>query len=217
VDPDTRHADASSSEGSRPLGTGEEPGQTGSSSAGWRWHYRGAYSDRYLDGDLDAERLSVWTERLGRPDPRLCTLVAVEGTALAGFVHLVFDAHPDRGVLVDNLHVAQVYPGRGLGTRLVATAAGIVLDRRPGSAVHLWVLEQNKSAQAFYRSRSGGYSGRELVAPPAGDPRNPVGRPAKLLVVWTDRPPCSETVTRRPGDRAPVGRWCGGTWARPRP
>jgi len=30
----------------------------------WRRHYRGAYSDRYLDGDLDADRLAVWTERL---------------------------------------------------------------------------------------------------------------------------------------------------------
>ena len=30
----------------------------------WRHHYRGAYSHAFLDGDVVADRLAVWTDRL---------------------------------------------------------------------------------------------------------------------------------------------------------
>lgn len=33
----------------------------------WRRHYRGAYSDSFLDGDVVADRLSVWSVRLAGP------------------------------------------------------------------------------------------------------------------------------------------------------
>src|SRR6266545_1171398 len=36
----------------------------------WRRHYRGAYSDAFLDGDVVADRLAVWTARLREHDPR---------------------------------------------------------------------------------------------------------------------------------------------------
>ncbi|MDQ3147017.1 MAG: hypothetical protein M3R01_08840 [Actinomycetota bacterium] len=41
-----------------------------------RRHYRGAYSDAYLDGDVLADRLAVWTGRLTQPVPSHCTIVA---------------------------------------------------------------------------------------------------------------------------------------------
>ena len=33
----------------------------------WRRHYRGAYLDSYLDGDVVADRLEVWSSRLTPP------------------------------------------------------------------------------------------------------------------------------------------------------
>ena len=48
----------------------------------WRRNYRGAFSDAYLDGDLVAERLSVWTDRLRPPRAGTFTIVA-ERTAPA--------------------------------------------------------------------------------------------------------------------------------------
>ena len=42
----------------------------------WRRNYRGAFSDAYLDGDLVAERLSVWTDRLRPPRTGTFTIVA---------------------------------------------------------------------------------------------------------------------------------------------
>lgn len=42
----------------------------------WRRNYRGCYRDDYLDGDVDSERLQVWTERLGAAEGNTRTLVA---------------------------------------------------------------------------------------------------------------------------------------------
>jgi hypothetical protein len=42
----------------------------------WRRNYRDAFSDAYLDGDLVAERLSVWTDRLRPPHAGTFTIVA---------------------------------------------------------------------------------------------------------------------------------------------
>jgi hypothetical protein len=65
----------------------------------WRRHYRGAYSDAFLDGDVFADRLAVWTKRLREPDPRRCAILA-EDDALVGFANTVFDDDPRWGALL---------------------------------------------------------------------------------------------------------------------
>ncbi|MEV4624151.1 GNAT family N-acetyltransferase [Asanoa sp. NPDC049573] len=42
----------------------------------WRRYYRGAYADAYLDGDIDADRLAIWSARLTAADSRRVTIVA---------------------------------------------------------------------------------------------------------------------------------------------
>jgi ribosomal protein S18 acetylase RimI-like enzyme len=153
--------------------------------ASWRRHYRGAYSDFYLDGDLHADRLAVWTERLRLQDAAF-TFVAEQGGPLVGFVHVELDADQVWGALVDNLHVTHDAQGLGIGTRLLVAAARRVVERRFASAMHLWVLEQNTKAQAFYRARGGQFAERAPVPPPGGDPRNLVGQPYGIRVVWPD-------------------------------
>src|SRR5437763_12653857 len=36
----------------------------------WRRHYRGAYADAFLDGDVEADRRNEWSRRLQEPDRR---------------------------------------------------------------------------------------------------------------------------------------------------
>ena len=45
----------------------------------WRRHYRGAYSDAYLDGEVCGDRTAVWTERLNEVDANHHTIVAESG------------------------------------------------------------------------------------------------------------------------------------------
>ena len=63
----------------------------------WRRHYRGAYLDSFLDGDVVADRRAVWANRLSRPRSDQCTVVAHADGAVQGFAHLIFDVDPRWG------------------------------------------------------------------------------------------------------------------------
>jgi ribosomal protein S18 acetylase RimI-like enzyme len=122
----------------------------------WRRHYRGAYLDSYLDGDVLPERLAVWSGRLAGPPPgSQYTSVAEEQSAIVGFVHVVFDHDSTWGALLDNLHVRSEFKGNGIGTNLMSRAALGLLRHRPTGSIHLWVLDQNQAAQSFYDARGG--------------------------------------------------------------
>jgi ribosomal protein S18 acetylase RimI-like enzyme len=151
----------------------------------WRRHYRGAYSDSFLDGDVLADRLSVWSERLRVPDPRRLTIVAEDG-GLVGFANTYFEDDPAWGALLDNLHVASSHMRRGIGARLLALTADALIERPSKTGLYLWVLEQNVDAQAFYEARRGRRVGRELATPPGGIAGRLDGSPAKLRYAWRD-------------------------------
>ena len=147
----------------------------------WRRNYRGAYSDSYLDGDVLSERVATWTERLSATPDDTITIVAEQDASVVGFAHTVLDADPEYGALVDNLHVTHALKGSGIGTDLLSEAACAVLATRPQSGVFLWVLEQNKAAQAFYEARGGERGDRRLGGPFPGG-----GRSYTLRYVWPD-------------------------------
>jgi ribosomal protein S18 acetylase RimI-like enzyme len=150
----------------------------------WRRHYRGAYSDAFLDGDVVADRLAVWTDRLKEPDAGRHTIVAERGGGLIAFAHIAFDEDETWGALLDNLHVANEHKRRGVASRLLALSAQAVIER--GTGLYLWVLEQNVDAQAFYEARGARRVGRALTSPPGGVAGRLNGSPVKLRYAWTD-------------------------------
>ena len=151
----------------------------------WRRHYRGAYSDSFLDGDVATDRLAVWSGRLRRPRADCCTIVAEDGGSLVGFAHTFLDEDGTWGALLDNLHVAHTYQRRGIGAHLMVLTAGVVTERRPGSGLYLWVLEQNGAARAFYGALGGRRVGEGMVEPPGGDASRLGGSPRKLRYAWS--------------------------------
>jgi ribosomal protein S18 acetylase RimI-like enzyme len=149
----------------------------------WRRHYRGAYSDAFLDGDVETERLRTWTERLGQREADTYTMLAEDDQGLVAFVHTVFDADQRWGALLDNLHVAHRHKRLGVGSRLLSLTAEAVAER--GTGLYLWVLEQNLDAQAFYTARGGVLVERALTEPPGGIPDRLNGSPMKLRCAWS--------------------------------
>ncbi|GAA0496339.1 N-acetyltransferase [Paractinoplanes deccanensis] len=147
----------------------------------WRRHYRGAYTDTYLDGDVVADRLAFWGARFAAP-PSGRTIVAESDGDLVGFVHVIPDHDPRWGSLVDNLHVSYARKRGGLGTRLLSAAAQTVGSR----PMYLWVLQQNTAAQAFYESRGGTRVESGFASPPGGDPARLNGTPGKYRIHWPD-------------------------------
>lgn len=151
----------------------------------WRRHYRGVYSDGFLDGDVEADRRTVWTDRLREPDPQRCTIVADDGRVV-GLANTFFEDDPEWGALLDNLHVADGYKRAGIGSHLLALTARAVSDRSGSSGLYLWVLEQNVEAQAFYEACGGRCVGRRPVDAPGGITSRITGSPIALRYAWSD-------------------------------
>jgi ribosomal protein S18 acetylase RimI-like enzyme len=151
----------------------------------WRRHYRGAYSDSFLDGDVLSDRQSVWSARLADPSGTT-TIIAEEAGVLIGFVHVAHDADESWGSLLDNLHVVNDRRRGGIGTHLLRRAARSVVEKSSRPAMYLWVLEQNGDAQRFYQANGGANVEKMLVSPPGGDPTRLNGTPAKLRMAWPD-------------------------------
>jgi GNAT superfamily N-acetyltransferase len=151
----------------------------------WRRHYRGAYADSFLDGDVVADRRSVWSSRLAAPANSM-TVVAEDDTGLVGFVHVIFDDDDRWGSLIDNLHVTHDRRRTGIGAALLTCAAGAVAERATANSMYLWVLEQNTAAQRFYRACGGTCVERARVPPPGGVPARLNGSPNGLRVTWPD-------------------------------
>jgi GNAT superfamily N-acetyltransferase len=149
----------------------------------WRRHYRGAYSDAFLDGDVLADRLEVWAQRLRQAAPNRCTLVAEDG-GVVGFANTYFDDDPTWGALLDNLHVAHGHKRRGIGARLLALTAEALLERPQPTGLYLWVLEQNQDARGFYEARGASCVERSPVAPPGGIASRLTGSPMGLRYSW---------------------------------
>lgn len=123
----------------------------------WREHYRGSFTDEFLDDELPEERLRVWRERLAHPPGNQLVQLALDGAELAGFVCAYGAQDPGWGSLIDNLHVASPARRGGIGTALMRQAGEWLAARHPDLGVYLLVLEVNAPARRFYE-RLGGRS-----------------------------------------------------------
>jgi hypothetical protein len=134
-----------------------------------------------------------------QPQPDRFTVITETAGRLVGFAHTVLDDDRTWGALLENLHVIYRLKGHGIGTGLMGATARLVIERRPSSGLYLWVLEQNKPAQAFYEVRGGICVERGSALDPGGDPNRLVGAPVKLRYAWAD-----PAVLVGPRDRVPV-------------
>jgi N-acetylglutamate synthase-like GNAT family acetyltransferase len=152
----------------------------------WRRHYRGAFSDAFLDNEVTGYLRPLWTERLATPDPRARTILAERDGEVVGLAHTILGQDAKWGAFLDNLHVGYWLKRQGVGTRLLTLTAQAVLDWSPSSGLYLWVLEQNSDARAFYAARGATCVDREEVPPPGGDAARLNDKPIGLKYVWHD-------------------------------
>jgi GNAT superfamily N-acetyltransferase len=165
---------------------GDAPAIAALHAGSWQRHYRGAFSDAFLDHDATGYLRPLWTARLATPDPRACTILAEHDGTVVGFAHTLLGHDAALGAFLDNLHVTYALKRQGIGTRLLALTAQAIMDWSPSSGLHLWVLEQNTDARAFYTARGGVCVDRVQIPPPGGDPARLNGRPVSLIYAWRD-------------------------------
>ena len=150
----------------------------------WRRHYRGAYADSFLDGDVLEDRAKVWTDRLRTEAGGTHTVLAEDHAGLVGFAHVVFDSDTTWGALLDNLHVRHRDKRQGIGSELLALVGQAAIERE--APLYLWVLEQNSHAQAFYEACGAVRVERARVSAPGGVASRLNASPSKLRYVWSD-------------------------------
>jgi hypothetical protein len=95
---------------------GDAPAIAGLHADSWQRHYRGAFSDAFLDNDVAGYLLPLWTERLAIPHPQARTIVAERDGAVVGLAHTLLGEDPAWGAFLDNLHVAHGLKRQGIGT-----------------------------------------------------------------------------------------------------
>jgi GNAT superfamily N-acetyltransferase len=115
----------------------------------WQVAYRGLVPDDHLDA-IDWRQWAT-QRRAGLSDPRnqVQTAVLVDG-GMAGFVAWGPARDEDTADRDQEVYAVYVDPPRwrsGYGSTLLAHALGTVPD---GTAVTLWVLEDNRRARRFY-------------------------------------------------------------------
>lgn len=167
----------------RPATIADAPGIARLHAESWRSAYRGVLSDAYLDGEVVAERISVWEKRFRNPAANQHVALAEIDGVMAGFVCAYGADDAEWGSLLENLHVSQEHQRTGIGARLMAHAAAWCAQRHPGSGMYLWVLAPNLAAQRFYRRLGAVEVGRDVWSPPGG------GAVSKLRYAWRSLEP----------------------------
>jgi GNAT superfamily N-acetyltransferase len=134
----------------------------------WRQTYRGMMPDAFLDGDVVADRLQVWHDRLAHDRPEQFVCLAEDGANLVGFICAIGNEDPVWGSFIENMHVAQAYKRQGIGTELMQAAAVWLKGRHADLGVYLWAIEANDAARRFYERLGGAHVGTRDRLDPAG-------------------------------------------------
>jgi ribosomal protein S18 acetylase RimI-like enzyme len=141
----------------------------------WRIAYKDVLSQKYLAEDIESDRLTTWTNRLSGPSASQIILAAEEDSRFLGFACVYLDHDAEWGALLDNLHVQPELKGNGIDRVLMHE---VVRHCERQTSLHLWVLECNVAAQAFYKKLGALHSGNGVWNPPGGGVAN------KFLYTW---------------------------------
>jgi GNAT superfamily N-acetyltransferase len=134
----------------------------------WRQTYRGMMPDAFLDGDVVADRLQLWHDRLAHDRPNQFVCLVKDGANLVGFICAIGNEDPVWGSYIENMHVAQAYKRQGIGTELMQAAAVWLKGQHADLGVYLWAMEANDAARRFYGQLGGANVGTVDRLDPAG-------------------------------------------------
>ncbi len=113
----------------------------------WREAYRGILPASYLENDVGDDLARQWRNQTVGDDD---VMLVAEDPDIIGFIAVWCRPDP----FIDNLHVLPEHRSKGLGQQLMGHAAQ-ELGCRGHKIAHLWVLEDNRRARAFYERLGG--------------------------------------------------------------
>lgn len=123
----------------------------------WQKNYRNILSDRFLDHEVENERLEFWQRRWSSLMSTQHITVAVDSDIVVGFSCLLLNYDSVYGSLLDNLHVKQAFQNSGIGKLLMKHCAGTIMEKAGDRKMYLWVYEANQHARKVYEHFGGNY------------------------------------------------------------
>ncbi|MGD8962400.1 MAG: GNAT family N-acetyltransferase [Desulfobacterales bacterium] len=113
----------------------------------WKDTYAGVLPAAYLANQVAAELKHHWSEVEIQPED---IVRVAEDDGIIGFISVWCRPDP----FIDNLHVKPAMRSKGIGSKLMASAARQMIRQGHGSA-YLWVFEKNQRAIQLYERLGG--------------------------------------------------------------
>lgn len=137
----------------------------------WRDSYADAFPEAYLANQLAEDLERHWHKVHIQPDD---IVLVAEEKVIIGFIAVWCRPEP----YIDNLHVSPFKRSKGVGSKLLTSAARQMIQQGH-QAAYLWVVESNEKAIRLYE-RLGGVRTEQAI-------RNLFGHPApSVKIVWSD-------------------------------
>src|SRR5450432_1468977 len=95
----------------------------------WQQHYRGIFSDHFLDNEVGQFLFDGWYKKLGIANGHQYVTIAVLEETIAGFTCLLINDDSVFGSLLDNLHVSMKLQKSGIGKLLMKNCAQTICDK----------------------------------------------------------------------------------------
>ncbi len=89
----------------------------------WQINYANILDKDYLDNEALQDRLLIWQTRLTNPPFNQHILLIEDEGVLCGFICAFGNHDFEKGTIIESLHMAPQYRGRGLGRLLVKEMA----------------------------------------------------------------------------------------------
>lgn len=135
----------------------------------WRLNYKNVMDATYLKEAVQEDWTLIWQTRLINPPMNQHVLLVEDMGVLCGFI-CVFGNHDfEKGSIIESLHIAPNYQGRGLGHLLVKEVIEWIAQYFPDSGVYSEVMDQNKQAIEFYDHLGGQHNSERVWHAPSGN------------------------------------------------
>ena len=136
----------------------------------WRESYAVVLPQRLVQGMTDDRAVELWTRVLDEAagaDVLVAESREASGRVILGLARI--GAGAQRDGLIHSLYVAPHAHGRGIGSRLLASASDALISLGSVTA-HLWVFRDNAPSVTFYKHHGWNPDGRTRVQEEFGEP-----------------------------------------------
>ena len=132
----------------------------------WQKHYRGIYSDAYLDKTIFLERATEWQKRAKESSENRNIILALEKEEIIGFSCTYLNYKNSGESLLDNIHVAAEHQGKGIGLKLMQESYDWAKGNAPSATFYLTVLKDNLKSKEFYYRFGGTFEEESKIISP---------------------------------------------------